>query len=186
MKKVKNSNINAPKKSIPNAAKTRTSMNDHNSAVNIKDKINIVLGEKIKELQSILKLKKDQNNQILNQLQSLSDKSNELVLKRNKLLININQQKSHIFVIKNKNKAYRNYLSDLTSKDSSEIEKNKNEENMFIIIAKLSENISMNINEINKILRENADKLKINQNDLLKIIPVEFLKNLGNKNDINK
>ena len=186
MKKARNSNNNVQKNSISNNTNPRSSINDQISVINIKDKINIVLGDKIKELQNILKMKKDQNNQLLNQLQSLSDKSNDLVIKRNKLLVNINQQKSQIFVIKNKNKAYRNYLSELTSKDSSEIAKNKNEENVFSSIAKLSENISMNINEINKILSENSDKLKINKNDLLKNIPVEFLKNLGNKNDINK
>ena len=186
MKKVKNYNNNVLKNSISNAVNPSSSINDQNSILNIKDKINIVLGDKIKDLQNILKMKKEQNNQLLNQLQSLSDKINELVIKRNKLLININQQKSQIFVIKNKNKAYRNYLSELTSKDSSEIVKNKNEENVFNSIAKLSENISMNVNEINKILSENSDKLKINQNDLLKNIPVEFLKNLGNKKNINK
>ena len=186
MKKVKNSNNNVFKNSVPNTINTRSSINDQNSVINIKDKISVVLGDKIKELQNILKLKKDQNNELLNQLQSLSDKSNELIFKRNKLLININQQKSQIFVMKNKNKAYRNYLSELTSKDSSEIAKNKRDDNVFNSISKLSDNISMNINEINTILSENADKLKINENDLLKNIPVEFLKNLGNKNDKNK
>jgi hypothetical protein len=39
--------------------------------------------------------------------------------------VNINQQKSQIFLLKNKNKAYRNYLNELTAKDSSELEKNK-------------------------------------------------------------
>ena len=87
------------------------------SNINVKDKINIVLGDKKSEAEDILKMKKDENNQLLAQLQSLNEKSIDLISKRNKLLSNINQQKSQIFLLKNKNKAYRNYLNELTSKD---------------------------------------------------------------------
>ena len=191
MKKVKNiNNSNTQKNAMSgnnlNARQTSTDLNCNNSNINVKDKINIVLGDKIKELQNTLKMKKDQNAQLLNQLQSLSDKSNELVSKRNKLLVNINQQKSQIFVLKNKNKAYRNYLSELTSKDSSSLSNDKKQDDVFNSIAKLSENISGNIIEINKILTENSDKLKLDKNDLLKNIPVDFLKNLPNKNNVIK
>ncbi len=187
MKKVKNTiNSNTQKNSTTNTMNPRPASTDSNCNINVKDKINIVLGDKIKELQNMLKMKKDQNIQLLNQLQSLSDKSNELVSKRNKLLININQQKSQIFVLKNKNKAYRNYLGELTSKDSSDISRNKKKDDIFNSIAKLSENISGNIIEINKILCDNRDKLKLDQNDLLKNIPVDFLTNLPNKNNANK
>ena len=185
MNKLKNLQNNLQKNNIITSLNSRTFTSDQNQSINLKDKINIVLGDKIKELQNILKLKKDHNNQLINQLKSLSDKANELVSKRNKFLISINQQKSQIFVIKNKNRAYRNYLSELTSRDCSEAAKNKKEENTFNSIAKLSENISVNITEINAILSNNMDKLKINQNDLLKNIPVEFLKKLGN-NNVNK
>jgi chromosome segregation ATPase len=187
MKKVKNINSsNAPKNTMSGNLTSRQTSTDMNCNINVKDKINIVLGDKIKELQNTLKVKKDQNAQLLNQLQSLSDKSNELVSKRNKLLVNINQQKSQIFVLKNKNKAYRNYLSELTSKDSSSLSNNKKQDDVFNSIAKLSENISGNIIEINKILNENSDKLKLDKNDLLKNIPVDFLKNLPNKNNVIK
>ena len=162
MNKLKNLQNNLQKNNIITSLNSRTFTSDQNQSINLKDKINIVLGDKIKELQNILKLKKDHNNQLINQLKSLSDKANELVSKRNKFLISINQQKSQIFVIKN-----------------------KKEENTFNSIAKLSENISGNITEINAILSNNMDKLKINQNDLLKNIPVEFLKKLGN-NNVNK
>ena len=174
MKKMKNPSNNAVKNSIS----SRQTINGQNSSKKNKDKINMVLGDKVKELQNILKKKKEQNNQILVQIQNLSDKSYELVSKRNKLLVNINQQKTQIFILKNKNKGYRNYLSDLTTKDSSEISNNKKEDDIFNSIAKLSENISGNIMEINEILGVNRDKLKINRNELLKNIPVEFLKNL--------
>ena len=186
MKKVKNTINTAPKYSTSNTMNTQPTTSDSNCNIKVTENLNIVLGDKVKELQNILKMKKDQNTQLLNQLQNLSDKCNDLVSKRNKLLININQQKSQIYLLKNKNKAYRNYLSELTSKDSSELINNKNKDDIFISIAKLSENISGNITEINGILNENRDKLKLNQNDLLKNIPVDFLKNLSNKNGINK
>ena len=182
MKKIKNPTNTAVKNSIS----TRPTSNDQNTILNVKDKINVVLGDKVKELQNILKMKKEQNNQLLVQIQSLSDKSNELVSKRNKLLVSINQQKSQIFILKNKNKGYRNYLSELTSKDTSEISKNKKEDDIFNSIAKLSENISGNIMEINGILSENCDKLNLNKNELLRNIPVEFLRNLSKRNIINK
>ena len=183
---MKNTQNNGQKNMTASSTNNRPLTNEQNSSINVKDKINVVLGDKIKELQNLLKIKKEQNIQLFNQYQSLSDKINELVSKRNKMLIGINQQKSQIFVLKNKNKAYRNYLNELSSRVSSEAVKNRKEENVFNSIAKLSENISGNITEINSILSNNSDKLKINQNDLLKNIPVEFLKNLGNKNDINK
>ena len=179
MKKVKNPINNDVKN-------TNSSQNDLNPKINMTDKINIVLGDKVKELQNTLKMKKEQNNQLLLQIQNLIDKSNELVSKRNNLLTNINQQKSLIFIIKNKNKGYRNYLSELTSKDSSEFSKNKKDDDVFNSIAKLSENISGNIIEINSILSDNGDKLKLNNNELLKNIPVDFLKNLLKRNVVNK
>lgn len=184
MKKKNSITNNAQKSLVPSLNNGQPTTNEQIPQINMKDKMNVVLGDKIKELQNILKTKKDQNNQLLNQIQNLSEKTNELISKRNKYLVNINQQKSRIFVIKNKNRAYRNYLSELTSKDSSEIAKNKKEDDVFNSIAQLSENISININEINRILSQNSDKLKLNQNDLLQIIPVDFLKNLGKKNDI--
>ena len=156
------------------------------SNINVKDKINIVLGDKKSEAEDILKMKKDENNQLLAQLQSLNEKSIDLISKRNKLLSNINQQKSQIFLLKNKNKAYRNYLNELTSKDSSDLEKNRKSEEDFNSISKLSENISNNICQINEILKSDGDKMKIGQDDLLKNIPVEFLKNLSAKTVVNK
>ena len=187
MKRVKNNNTNnnAPKSLITSSSNSRMMTNEQIPSINLKDKMDVVLGEKIKELQNILKMKKDQNNQLLNQIQNLSEKTNELVSKRNKLLVSINQQKSRIFILKNKNRAYRNYLNELTSKDSNEMAKNKKEEDVFNSISTLSENISNNINYINGVLKENSDKLKLNQNDLLQNIPVDFLKKLGKKNDIN-
>ena len=184
MKKIKTTSNNGQKNMTTTSTNNRPLTNEQNPSINIKDKINVVLGDKIKELQNLLKTKKEQNNQLFNQFQSLSDKANELISKRNKMLIGINQQKSQIFVLKNKNKAYRNYLNELTSRVSSETVKNKKEEDVFNSIAKLSENISGNITEINSILSNNSDKLKINQNDLLKNIPVNFLKNLGNNKAI--
>ena len=98
------------------------------SNVNVKDKFSVVLGDKKREAENLLKAKKDENNQLLSQLQSLNEKFSELISKRNKLLTNINQQKSQIFLLKNKNKAFRNYLNELTAKDSNEIDKNKKKE----------------------------------------------------------
>ena len=176
MKKIKN--ISYPngtqKSSLPN------------SNINMKDNFSIVLGDKKREAQNTLKIKRDENAQLLSQLQSLNEKSNELVSKRNKLLASINQQKSQIFLLKNKNKAYRNYLNELTSKDSSEMEKIKKNEDDLNSISKLSENISNNICQINEILNGNCDKMNLGQDYLLKNIPVEFLKKLGEKNIVNK
>ena len=176
MKKIKNISYanGAQKTSLPN------------SNINIKDKFSIVLGDKKREAENVLKMKKDENAQLLSQLQSLNEKSIELISKRNKLLASINQQKSQIFLLKNKNKAYRNYLNEMTSKDSSEIEKNKKSEDDLNSIAKLSENISNNISQINEILNGNCDKMNVGQDYLLKNIPVEFLKKLGEKNIVNK
>ena len=170
MKKIKNvSYMNGSQKtSLPTT-----------SNINMKDKFSIVLGDKKREAENFLKMKIDENNQLLSQLQSLNEKSSELISKKNKLLMSINQQKSQIFLIKNKNKAYRNYLNELTSKDSSELEKNKKCEEDLNSISNLSENISNNICQINEIFKGNCDKMKISQDDLLKNIPVEFLKNLG-------
>ena len=151
------------------------------SNVNVKDKFSVVLGDKKREAE-----KKDENNQLLTQLQSLNEKFSELISKRNKLLTNINQQKSQIFLLKNKNKAFRNYLNELTAKDSNEIDKNKKNEEDLNSISNLSENISNNISQINEILKGNGDKMTIGQDDLLKNIPVEFLKNLGAKVAVNK
>ena len=116
MKKIKN---------VSNGYGTQKASLPSNSNINVKDKINTVLGDKKSEAEDILKMKKDENNQLLAQLQSLNEKSIDLISKRNKLLSNINQQKSQIFLLKNKNKAYRNYLNELTSKDTNELEKNK-------------------------------------------------------------
>ena len=177
MKKIKNvsSGYGTQKSSLPNS-----------SNVNVKDKFSMVLGDRKREAENILKMKKDENNQLSAQLQSLNEKTADLISKRNKLLVNINQQKSQIFLLKNKNKAYRNYLNELTAKDSSELEKNKKGEEDFNSISKLSENISDNICQINEILSVNCDKMKIGQDDLLKNIPVEFLKNLCAKIIVNK
>ena len=177
MKKIKNVSIGygTQKASLPS-----------NSNINVKDKINTVLGDKKSEAEDILKMKKDENNQLLAQLQSLNEKSVDLISKRNKLLSNINQQKSQIFLLKNKNKAFRNYLNELTSKDTNELEKNKKSEEDFNSISKLSENISNNICQINEILKLDGDKMKICQDDLLKNIPVEFLKKLSDKAIVNK
>ena len=186
MKKNKSNNFNEPKNSSAYTANNKSMVNDPSQNINAKDKINVVLGDKVKEYENILKMKKEQNNQVQNQILNLVEKSNELISKRNKILIGINQQKSNIFVLKNKNKAYRNYLSDLTSKKTSDLAKNKKENDTFNSIAKLSENISCNINNINNILKENKDKLNLTENDLLKNIPSDFLKNLVNKNSGNK
>ena len=186
MKKNKSNNLNEPKNSLSCTTNNKSAINEPSQNVNVKDKINIVLGDKVKEYENILKMKKEQNNQVQNQIQNLVEKTNELISKRNKILIGINQQKSNIFVLKNKNKAYRNYLSDLTSKKASNLAKSKRENDAFNSIAKLSENISCNINNINNILKENRDKLNLTENDLLKNIPSEFLKNLVNKNIGNK
>ena len=149
MKKIKNVSYGygTQKSSLPN------------SNVNIRDKFSIVLGDKKREAENILKTKKDENNQLLSQLQVLNEKSSDLISKRNKLLANINQQKSQIFLLKNKNKAFRNYLNELTSKDSSDKEKNKRSEEDLNSISKLSENISDNICQINEILNSNCDKM---------------------------
>ncbi len=186
MKKNKSNNFNEPKNPLSSTTGNKSTINESTQNVNVKDKINIVLGDKVKEYENILKMKKEQNNQVQIQIQNLVEKSNELISKRNKILIGINQQKSNIFVLKNKNKAYRNYLSDLTSKKASDLAKNKKENDTFNSIAILSENISCNINNINNILKENKDKLNLNENDLLKNIPSDFLKNLVNKNTGNK
>ena len=186
MKKNKSNNFNEPKNPLSSTTSNKSKINESAQNVNVKDKINIVLGDKVKEYENILKMKKEQNNQVQIQIQNLVEKSNELISKRNKILIGINQQKSNIFVLKNKNKAYRNYLSDLTSKKASDLAKNKKENDTFNSIAKLSENISCNISNINNILKENKDKLNLNENDLLKDIPSDFLKNLVNKNTGNK
>ena len=177
MKKTKNVSCGygTQKSSLPNS-----------SNINVKDKLSIVLGDKKREAENILKMKIDENNQLSSQLQSLNEKSAELISKRNKLLANINQQKSQIFLLKNKNKAFRNYLNELTSKDSSELEKNKKNEEALNSIPKLSENISNNISQINEILNVDGDKMKIGQDDLLKNIPVDFLKNLGTKIIVTK
>ena len=177
MKKIKN---------VSNGYGTQKASLPSNSNINIKDKINTVLGDKKSEAEDILKMKKDENNQLLAQLQSLNEKSVDLISKRNKLLSNINQQKSQIFLLKNKNKAFRNYLNELTSKDTNELEKNKKSEEDFNSISKLSENISNNICQINEILKLDGDKMKIGQDDLLKNIPVEFLKKLSDKAIVNK
>ena len=66
------------------------------------------------------------------------------------------------------------------------MEKNRKSEEDFNSISKLSENISNNICQINEILKSDGDKMKIGQDDLLKNIPVEFLKNLGAKTIANK
>ena len=185
MKKNKSNIFNEPKNPLLSTT-NKSTINESTQNVNVKDKINIVLGDKVKEYENILKMKKEQNNQVQNQIQNLVEKSNELISKRNKILIGINQQKSNIFVLKNKNKAYRNYLSDLTSKKASNLAKNKKENDTFNSIGQLSENISCNINFINNILKENKDKLNLTDNDLLKNIPSDFLKNLVNKNTGNK
>ena len=177
MKKIKN---------VSNGYGTQKASLPSNSNINVKDKINTVLGDKKSEAEDILKMKKDENNQLLAQLQSLNEKSVDLISKRNKLLSNINQQKSQIFLLKNKNKAFRNYLNELTSKDTNELEKNKKNEEDFNSISKLSENISNNICQINEILKLDGDKMKIGQDDLLKNIPVEFLKKLSDKAIVNK
>ena len=177
MKKIKN---------VSNGYGTQKASLPSNSNINVKDKINTVLGDKKSEAEDILKMKKDENNQLLAQLQSLNEKSVDLISKRNKLLSNINQQKSQIFLLKNKNKAFRNYLNELTSKDTNELEKNKKSEEDFNSISKLSENISNNICQINEILKLDGDKMKICQDDLLKNIPVEFLKKLSDKAIVNK
>ena len=177
MKKIKN---------VSNGYGTQKASLPSNSNINVKDKINTVLGDKKSEAEDILKMKKDENNQLLAQLQSLNEKSVDLISKRNKLLSNINQQKSQIFLLKNKNKAFRNYLNELTSKDTNESEKNKKNEEDFNSISKLSENISNNICQINEILKLDGDKMKISQDDLLKNIPVEFLKKLSDKTIVNK
>ena len=170
MKKVKNTPYATQKSSL-----------NSNSNINVKDRLSIVLGDKMREAKNILKMKKDENNQYLSQLHSLYEKSNELISKRNKLLNNINQQKSQIFLLKYKNKAYRNYLNELTAKDSNEMNNNKKSEECLNSISLLSENISNNIIRINEILCNNSDKMKIGNDDLLKNIPVDFLKNLNNK-----
>ena len=77
-------------------------------------------------------------------------------------------------------------MNELTAKDSSELEKNKKCEEDFNSISKLSENISDNICQINEILSVNGDKMKIGKDDLLKNIPVEFLKKLSDKTIVNK
>ena len=177
MKKIKN---------VSNGYGTQKASLPSNSHINVKDKINTVLGDKKSEAEDIIKMKKDENNQLLAQLQSLNEKSVDLISKRNKLLSNINQQKSQIFLLKNKNKAFRNYLNELTSKDTNELEKNKKSEEDFNSISKLSENISNNICQINEILKLDGDKMKIGQDDLLKNIPVEFLKKLSDKTIVNK
>ena len=185
MKKNKSNNFNEPKNPLLSTT-NKSTINESTQNVNVKDKINIVLGDKVKEYENLLKMKKEQNNQVQIQIQNLVEKSNELISKRNKILIGINQQKSNIFVLKNKNKAYRNYLSDLTSKKASDLEKNKKENDTFNSIATLSENISFNINNINNVLKENKDKLNLTENDLLKNIPSDFLKNLVNRNTGHK
>ena len=167
---MKNSSYNTQKSSLHSS-----------SNINVKDRISIVLGDKMREAKNILKTKKEENNQYLSQLQTLNEKSSELIAKRNKLLTNINQQKSQLFLLKSQNKAYRNYLNELTAKDSNEVDKNKKWEECLNSISQMAENISNNIIQINAILSENGDKMKISQNDLLKNIPVEFLKNLSNK-----
>ena len=177
MKKIKN---------VSNGYGTQKASLPSNSNINVKDKINTVLGDKKSEAEDILKIKKDENNQLLAQLQSLNEKSVDLISKRNKFLSNINQQKSQIFLLKNKNKAFRNYLNELTSKDTNELEKNKKSEEDLNSISNLSENISNNISQINEILKGNGDKMTIGQDDLLKNIPVEFLKNLCAKVAVNK
>ena len=176
MKKIKNISYanGTQKSSLPN------------SNINIKDKFSDVLGDKKREAENALKMKKDENAQLLSQLQSLNEKSSELISKRNKLLASINQQKSQLFLLKNKNKAYRNYLNELASKESSEMEKNKKNEDDLNSISKLSENISNNICSINEILNGNCDKMKGGHDYLLKNIPVEFLKSLCEKNIVNK
>ena len=118
-------------KNVPCGYGTQKSSLPNSSNVNVKDKFSIVLGDRKREAENILKMKKDENNQLSAQLQSLNEKSAELISKRNKLLVNINQQKSQIFLLKNKNKAYRNYLNELTAKDYSELEKNKKCEEDF-------------------------------------------------------
>ena len=115
MKKIKN---------VSNGYGTQKASLPSNSNINVKDKINTVLGDKKSEAEDVLKMKKDENNQLLAHLQSLNEKSIDLISKRNKLLSNINQQKSQIFLLKNKNKAFRNYFNELTSKDTNELEKN--------------------------------------------------------------
>ena len=77
-------------------------------------------------------------------------------------------------------------MNELTSKDTNELEKNKKSEEDFNSISKLSENISNNICQINEILKLDGDKMKIGQDDLLKNIPVEFLKKLSDKAIVNK
>ena len=46
-----------------------------------------MLGDKKREAENILKTKKDENNQLLSQLQVLNEKSSDLISKRNKLFI---------------------------------------------------------------------------------------------------
>ena len=119
MKKIKN---------VPYGNGTQKSSLPSSSNINMKDKFSVVLGDKKREAETLLKIKKEENSQLLSQLQSLNEKCSELISKRNKLLTNINQQKSQLFLLKNKNKAYRNYLNELTAKDSNEVDKNKKSE----------------------------------------------------------
>ena len=150
--------------------------------VNHKDSIKIVLGDKLRELKHLLKMKKEQNGQLLNQLQNLTDKSNDLCIKRANLLASINEQKSLIYVLKNKNKSYRNYLSDLTSKTKSDYVKKTNDyTDIFRSISSLSENLSENIVLINKVIANNSVKLNMEQNELLSNMPIDFLKSLDIK-----
>ena len=72
-----------------------------------------------------------------------------------------------------------------TTKRKKESKVKKNEVDLNSI-SNLSENISNNISQINEILKGNGDKMTIGQDDLLKNIPVEFLKNLCAKVAVNK
>ena len=93
MKKIKN---------VPYGNGTQKSSLPSSSNINMKDKFSVVLGDKKREAETLLKIKKEENSQLLSQLQSLNEKCSELISKRNKLLTNINQQKSQLFLLKNK------------------------------------------------------------------------------------
>ena len=177
MKTISSQNIVAPLPSNSNLLNPSS-----NEQLNQNQNIQNIFGNKISELKNKLKMQKMKNAQLLTEIQNLNKKSNDLVGKRNNLLVTMNQQKSQIYILKNKNDAYRNYLNDLANKDFSGLTKKKtNDDNIFNAIKTISENIQNNISAINEILKQNSGNLNIGNDGYLNNIPLQFLQNIEEK-----
>ena len=153
-----------------------------NEQSNQNQNIQNLFDNKITELKNKLQTEKMKNEQFLTEIQNLNKKSNDMVEKRNDLLVTINQQKSQIHILKNKNEAYRNYLNELANKENPDsTEKKTNDKNIFNSIKTICESIQNNISEINEILKQNSGNLNISDDEFLNNITFQFLETIEEK-----